>query len=133
MRLNRLFYCFLVSVFYFLPALNAQAGELKISHQLPATNRLTQASPASSSTQPPPPRIRPNFSEEERKNFNQRGFKNTFLLDSLNGLSDPLGGGTAGTGFTGNDALSPLSPQQRGIAPGFDPTDVIIPRSGLER
>ncbi|MCS6794165.1 MAG: hypothetical protein NZ660_16260 [Oscillatoriaceae bacterium SKYG93] len=83
------------------------------------------------------PRLRPNFSEEERRRrFYQKGFTNTFLLDSLNGVSDLLGGDNSGLEFSGgNKSLSPLTPEQRGIIqqPKFDPTDVIIPRSGIRR
>lgn len=84
------------------------------------------------------PRLRPNFSEEERRRrFNQRGFTDTFLSDSLNGVSDLLGGDSGGldSGGGGDKGLSPLTPEQRGIIqqPKFDPTDVIIPRSGIKR
>ncbi|MBD1939469.1 hypothetical protein [Microcoleus sp. FACHB-68] len=122
-----------VLAFYFLPCLAVYAGELDASRQFRANNHLTQAVPANPSTQPAPRRLKPTFSEEERRGFDQRGFKNTFLMDSLNGMSDPLGGGAAGAEFTGNEGLSPLSPQNRGIFPGVDPTDVIIPRSGVRR
>ncbi|HEY9811783.1 MAG TPA: hypothetical protein V6D13_20835 [Halomicronema sp.] len=77
-------------------------------------------------------RLKPNFSEEERR-FNSRGFKDSFLMDSLNGLSDPLGGGSAGTSVVNKDSLAPISAQERGILPAFDPTDVIIPRPGVNR
>lgn len=118
-------YLWLAFAFYFLPALAVHADTLETSRQF-----QVQTVPANPSTQPAPRRLKPTFSEEERRGFNQRGFKNTFLMDSLNGMSDPLGGGAAGTEFTGNEGLSPLSPQNRGIFPGVDPTDVIIPRSG---
>lgn len=119
--------------FYFLPSLAVDAGELETKQQFRVDRHLTQPMPVNPSTQPAPRRLKPTFSEEERRGFDQRGFKNTFLLDSLNGLSDPLGGGAAGAEFTGNEGLSPLSPQNRGIFPGVDPTDVIIPRSGGRR
>lgn len=77
-------------------------------------------------------RLKPNFSEEERR-FNNRGFKDSFLMDSLNGLSDPLGGGSAGISVVNKDNLAPISAQERGILPAFDPTDVIIPRPGVSR
>lgn len=77
-------------------------------------------------------RLKPNFSEEERR-FNNRGFKDSFLGDSLNGLSDPLGGGSAGISVVEKDNLAPISAQERGILPAFDPTDVIIPRPGVRR
>ncbi len=106
------------------------------SHYLAQTTP-SNSSPSNSSTQPAQPRLRPNFSEEERKRrFNQRGFADTFLSDSLNGVSDLLGGGSGGSEFAGgNQGLSPLTPEQRGIIqqPTFDPTDVIIPRSGINR
>ncbi|MBD2043741.1 hypothetical protein [Microcoleus sp. FACHB-672] len=119
--------------FYFLPSLAVYAGELETKQQFQVNNHLTQAVPANPSTQPAPRRVKPTFSEEERRGFDQRGFRNTFLMDSLNGLSDPLAGGAAGAEFTGNEGLSPLSPQNRSIFPGVDPTDVIIPRSGGRR
>src|SRR5689334_7504997 len=77
---------------------------------------VTQAAPAESLTQPSQSRLKPNFSEEERKTrLNQRGFADTFLNDSLNGVSDLLGGGNNGGGFAGNEGLSPLTPEERGI------------------
>lgn len=98
---------------------------------------VDRAALAESSTQPAQSRMKPNFSEEERRmRFNQKGFGDTFLNDSLNGVSDLLGGNNNGGGFAGNDGLSPLTPEERGIIqqqPSFDPTDVIIPRSGSRR
>ncbi|MEB3831795.1 hypothetical protein [Phormidium sp. CCY1219] len=76
-------------------------------------------------------RIQPTFSEEERRGFQQKGFSN-FLTDALNGNSDPLGGGTIGGGVESDGGLSPISAEERGLLPSFDPTDVIIPRGGLE-
>lgn len=93
-------------------------------------NPLKQAQ--ESSNQPARRRLQPSFSEEERKGFDQKGFSN-FLIDALNGNSDPLGGGTISGGVESNAGLSPISPQERGIIPTFDPTDVIIPRSGVRR
>ncbi|MCU0516355.1 MAG: hypothetical protein MUC60_05690 [Oscillatoria sp. Prado101] len=90
-----------------------------------------QTAPNSVAAPPARQRLKPNFSEEERRGFNQRGFKNTFLNDGLNGNSDPLGGGTPGGALEGNQGLSGISAQERGIVPAFDPTDVIIPRSGI--
>ncbi|MCT7949624.1 hypothetical protein NG798_07480 [Ancylothrix sp. C2] len=77
-------------------------------------------------------RLKPNFSEEERR-FSNRGFNDSFLNDSLNGLSDPLGGGSAGMSVGEKNNLAPISAQERGILPAFDPTDVIIPRPGVRR
>lgn len=84
------------------------------------------------SQRPQQQRLKPNFSEEERR-FTNRGFKDSFLGDSLNGLSDPLGGGSAGMSVVEKDNLAPISAQERGILPAFDPTDVIIPRPGVRR
>jgi hypothetical protein len=92
------------------------------------TTDLAQADPSENA----PRRIRPTFSEEERRGFDQKGFSN-FLEDALNGNSDPLGGGTIGGEFDTNAGLTPLSGEERGFTRPFDPTDVIIPRSGLRR
>lgn len=128
--------CCLLAPSFTLRAI-AIEGEPNANLQTPASHYLTQTTPSSSSTQPAQPRLRPNFSEEERKRrFNQRGFADSFLSDSLNGVSDLLGGGSGGSEFAGgNKGLSPLTPEQRGIIqqPTFDPTDVIIPRSGINR
>ena len=89
---------------------------------------LAQNQPQRPQQQP----LKPNFSEEERR-FSNRGFSDSFLIDSLNGLSDPLGGGSAGMSVVETDNLAPISAQERGILPAFDPTDVIIPRPGVRR
>lgn len=93
-----------------------------------------EARPGPSPVPACPPRLRtqiqPTFSEEERRGFQQRGFDN-FLLDALNGNSDPMGGGTIGGAVESDGGLVPISPEFRGIAPTFDPTDVIIPRGGV--
>ncbi len=95
---------------------------------------LVEARPGTSPVPACPPRLRtpiqPTFSEEERRGFQQRGFDN-FLLDALNGNSDPIGGGTIGGGVESDAGLVPISPESRGIGPTFDPTDVIIPRGGV--
>ncbi|MGC9502234.1 hypothetical protein [Baaleninema sp.] len=78
----------------------------------------------------PPPqreRLRPTFSEEESRGFEERGFSDSFLGDALNGISDPLGSGTVGGGQLENEGFRDLSPVDRGFIPAFDPTDVIIP------
>ncbi|WP_017716848.1 hypothetical protein [Kamptonema formosum] len=110
--------------FWLLPCWGARAGEIETSSEL-------QPAPAAAPAPPARQRLKPNFSEEERRGFSQRGFKNTFLNDGLNGNSDPLGGGTPGGALEGNQGLSGISAQERGIVPAFDPTDVIIPRSGI--
>jgi hypothetical protein len=93
-----------------------------------------EARPGTSPVPACPPRLRtriqPTFSEEERRGFQQRGFEN-FLLDALNGNSEPMGGGTIGGAVESDAGLVPISPEARGIAPTFDPTDVIIPRGGF--
>ncbi|MCT7961716.1 hypothetical protein NG791_13645 [Laspinema sp. D1] len=95
---------------------------------------LVEARPGTSPVPACPPRLRtpiqPNFSEEERRGFEQRGFDN-FLRDALNGNSDPMGGGTIGGAVESDAGLAPISPESRGIGPTFDPTDVIIPRGGV--
>lgn len=95
---------------------------------------LIEARPRTSPVPACPPRLRtriqPTFSEEERRGFEQRGFDN-FLLDALNGNSDPIGGGTIGGAVESDAGLVPISPEARGIGPTFDPTDVIIPRGGV--
>ncbi|MBW4497922.1 MAG: hypothetical protein KME26_33660 [Oscillatoria princeps RMCB-10] len=110
--------------FWLLPCWVARAGEIETISEL-------QTAPASAPAQPARQRLKPNFSEEERRGFSQRGFTKTFLNDGLNGNSDPLGGGTPGGGLEGNQGLRGISAQERGIVPAFDPTDVIIPRSGI--
>jgi hypothetical protein len=109
--------------FWLLPFWVARAGEVEASS-------LTETAPASAPAQPARQRLKPNFSEEERRGFKQRGFTNTFLSDGLNGTSNPLDGGTSGGGLESN-GLRAISAQERGIVPVFDPTDVIIPRSGV--
>jgi hypothetical protein len=104
---------------------------LSLSGLMNASQGQTQCPSGNSAvpcTQPIKDRIRPSFSEEERRDFTQRGFSNTFLQDSLNGVGDPLGSSSIGGVKESNSAISPLSPQDRGILPAFDPTDVIIPR-----
>ncbi|MDC0834525.1 hypothetical protein AY599_23060 [Leptolyngbya valderiana BDU 20041] len=75
----------------------------------------------------PPQRLRPTFSEEESRGFEERGFSESFLGDALNGIADPLGSGTVGGGQLENESFRDLSPVDRGFIPAFDPTDVIIP------
>ncbi|MBO9999253.1 MAG: hypothetical protein J7641_09645 [Cyanobacteria bacterium SID2] len=76
-------------------------------------------------------RLRPTFSEEESRGFEERGFSDSFLSDALNGLSDPLGGGSVGGGDLDDGNFRDLSPVDRGLIPAFDPTDVIIPIPAL--
>jgi hypothetical protein len=75
---------------------------------------------------PEPLKLRPSFSEQERPGFDQRGFRSTFLDDALNGNPNPIGGGGIG-GDLNPSELGAVSPQDRGLLPGIDPTDVIIP------
>ncbi len=75
-------------------------------------------------------RLKPTFYEESRQDLTQRGFSETFLDDALNGMSDPLGGGSVGGGNVDPEGIDPISPQDRGV---FDPTDVIIPRVPVKR
>ncbi len=97
----------------------------------PIANRCVQPeTPADvefcANREPEPLRLRPSFSEQERPGFNQRGFRSTFLDDALNGNPNPMGGG----GISGDldpSELGAISPQDRGLLPGIDPTDVIIP------
>ncbi|HIK31561.1 MAG TPA: hypothetical protein IGS17_06470 [Oscillatoriales cyanobacterium M59_W2019_021] len=83
--------------------------------------------------EPEPQRLRPSFSEEERRGFDERGFSNRFLNDALNGISDPLGGGTVGGGELEGLEVGEISPIDRGLIPAFDPTDVIVPTTGIRK
>ena len=83
--------------------------------------------------EPEPRRLQPTFSEEVRVGFDEKGFSSTFLGDALNGISDPLGGGTVGGGDLEDVGLGEISPVDRGLVPAFDPTDVIIPTSGVRK
>lgn len=85
------------------------------------------------SREPEVRRLRPSFSEEERRGLPERGFSNSFLNDALNGMSDPLGGGTVGGGELEGGQVGEISPLDRGLIPAFDPTDVIIPTSGVKK
>jgi hypothetical protein len=78
-------------------------------------------------------RLRPSFSEEERRGLEEKGFSNSFLNDALNGISDPLGGGTVGGGELEGMEVGEISPNDRGLIPAFDPTDVIIPTAGVRK
>lgn len=132
--------------FWLLPSWVARAGEYEACSQCSLLLRSglgtgaaakhanesasAPAQPARQRRRGNPPVVAPSFSEEERRGFKQRGFTNTFLSDGLNGTSNPLGGGTSGGGLESN-GLRAISAQERGIVPVFDPTDVIIPRSGI--
>lgn len=72
-------------------------------------------------------RLRPTFSEEESRGIEERGFADSFLGDALNGVSDPLGGGTVGGGQVEREGFRDLTPRDRGLVPATDPTDVFIP------
>lgn len=78
-------------------------------------------------------RLRPSFSEEERRGLEEKGFSSSFLNDALNGMSDPLGGGTVGGGESPGLDGGEITPLDRGLVPAFDPTDVIIPTSGIKK
>jgi hypothetical protein len=78
-------------------------------------------------------RLRPSFSEEERRGLDDKGFSSSFLNDALNGISDPLGGGTIGGGELEGLAVGEISPIDRGLIPAFDPTDVIVPTAGVSK
>ncbi len=79
------------------------------------------------------PRLQPSFSEDNRRGFDERGFENTFLQDALNGIGDPLRGGTIGGGQFDGSEFAPISPFDRGLLEPFDPTDVIIPLPGVRK
>ncbi|MGB3557765.1 MAG: hypothetical protein WBA24_04400 [Geitlerinemataceae cyanobacterium] len=83
--------------------------------------------------EPEPRRLRPSFSEEERRGLDERGFSGSFLNDALNGISNPLGGGTVGGGELEGLELGDISPIDRGLIPAFDPTDVIVPTTGVRK
>jgi hypothetical protein len=83
--------------------------------------------------EPEPRRFRPSFSEEERRELDERGFSSSFLNDALNGMSDPLGGGTVGGGELEGLEVGEISPIDRGLIPAFDPTDVIVPTAGVRK
>lgn len=78
-------------------------------------------------------RLRPSFSEEERRGLDEKGFSSSFLNDALNGMSDPLGGGTVGGSASEGLEVGEISPIDRGLIPTFDPTDVIIPTAGIKK
>jgi hypothetical protein len=71
-------------------------------------------------------RLRPSFSEQDRQGLEQRGFSNRFLDDALNGNPNPIGGGGVSNEVDPSE-LGAISPQDRGLLPTIDPTDVIIP------
>jgi hypothetical protein len=75
-------------------------------------------------------RLKPTFYEEERQNFTQRGFSETFLEDALSGAGSHLGGASLGGSNLEVEGIEPISAQDRGV---FDPTDVIIPRAPVKR
>ncbi|MDY6936348.1 MAG: hypothetical protein SWY16_01675 [Cyanobacteriota bacterium] len=76
--------------------------------------------------------VQPTFSEEVRIGLDEKGFSSTFLGDALNGISDPLGGGSVG-GDVENRGLGAISPVDRGLIAPFDPTDVIIPTPAVRK
>lgn len=110
---------------------------------LTAAVAFAQADPAS----PPPPRLRPAFFEESRRQ-GRSGFQDTFLGDALDGRADGLGTSSltgAARSPSQPSTLVPRSaeglnrPAQPPIAPvappivvppgpGFDRTSVIIRR-----
>jgi hypothetical protein len=83
----------------------------------------------------PPSRLRPTFSEEEERGFQERSFADSFLSDALTGMADPLGGGSVGGDVEGDMILDELEPGDRGftLEPGFDPTNVIIPLDAVSK
>lgn len=105
--------------------------------QTPDTRCVNPAAPEDiefcAHREPEQRRLRPSFSEEERRGLDEKGFSRSFLNDALNGSSDPLGGGTAGDGASEGLEVGEISPLDRGFPPIFDPTDVIIPTSGVKK
>lgn len=97
------------------------------------------AAPSGSSGSSP----KPSFFEESRRPA-RTGFSETFVIDALDGMADPLGGrGATGSGTPSTVSeganrprsnapsatpTNPSSPLPPGLPPGFDRTTVIIIR-----
>lgn len=82
------------------PTLMAGANELEPSQHSSAGKSLSQAAPTNSTPQAATRRVRPTFFEEPRR-VRQSGFEETFLVDALNGSSDPFGSGAGTTSRAG--------------------------------